>query len=175
MVGSREKAGAQHPCMALLRRVGRGGLGSTGLQPRGTVLPKLVHAGVLAGLEGREGGGAGANHGSWLEGLQVAGEEGRLQGPAGAARHHAAVGRELVRAARTKEDGLASSGLLGALQRPPKAMAELGPQHAGMGARSLEQVLGCWATRWGARAYRELVRDLRAGGLQAVIFTCSAL
>ena len=93
MIGGREKAGAKHPCVALLRGVGRGGLGPSGLQASSTVLPELLHAGVVAGLEGREGGGAGADHGSRLEGLEVAGEEGRLEGPARAPRHHAAVGR----------------------------------------------------------------------------------
>ena len=78
-------------------------------------------------------------------------------------------------AARTKEDWLASSGLLGALQRTPKAMAELGPQHAWVGARGLEQVLGCWAAGRGARAYRELVRNLRAESHKPSCYMFSSL
>ena len=77
------------------------------------LLTKL-HGWVGAGCQRGEGGGSRANHGPWLERLQVTSKECRLQAPR-APLDNAAVGRQLVVAPRSQEDGLASSGLVGGL------------------------------------------------------------
>ena len=77
------------------------------------LLTKL-HTRMGAGCQRGEGGGPRANHSSWLEGLQVAGKEGRLQTPRSPL-DNAAVGRQLVVPTRSQKDGLASSRLVGGL------------------------------------------------------------
>merc|ERR1719346_951888 len=59
------------------------------------LLPKL-HPRVGAWCQRWEGGGPWTNHGARLEGLQVAGEEGRLEASARTALDDTAVGRQLV-------------------------------------------------------------------------------
>ena len=78
------------------------------------LLTKL-HTRMVAWCHRREGGGSRTNHSSWLERLQVACKEGRLQPSPRSSLDDAAVGRQLVVAPRAQKDGLASSRLVGGL------------------------------------------------------------
>jgi len=109
------------------------------------LLPKL-HARVGAWCQRWEGGGPWTNHGARLEGLQVAGEEGRLEASARTALDDTAVGWQLVVVVATgaEEDGLASARLVGSLLGSGagelELVAELGAHHWRSGR--LEEVLG---------------------------------
>ena len=128
------------------------------------LLPKL-HARVGAWCQRWEGGGPWTNHGARLEGLQVAGEEGRLEASARTALDDTAVGRQLVVVVATgaEEDGLASARLVGSLLGSGagelELVAELGAHHWRSGR--LEEVLGSRAL--GRGHHWELVGHLHKG------------